>query len=113
MTQTRVAKKTMANNVPVRILTIDTEIKPLSMVIPCELEMSQGGRLPEYEGDYQVTSDLVKQTLATKNRSLMEDIIVHPVPIEYVENRYGGTTVIICGTSEIIAEESGELEDGE
>lgn len=56
----------------------------------------EGGRLPDYKGDYEVTPKLVDQTLPTKDRSMTQDVVVKEVPVARVSNPSGGKTCTIC-----------------
>ena len=62
-----------------------------------EIEMMGGseGRLPWYLGDYEVDPRKVEQTLETKNRSMREDVIVHPIFYAETSNPSGGLTAVI------------------
>lgn len=52
--------------------------------------------LPEYDGPTEVTPRLYwGQTLATKDKSVLEDIVVKAIPISDVSNPHGGRTVTI------------------
>lgn len=51
----------------------------------------------EYEGSYTVTPKISEQKLPTKNKFLIDDVIVEKIPITTVSNTSGGTTVIIGG----------------
>ena len=50
-----------------------------------------------YTGDYVVDPSFVKSTLPTKDRLLLEDVIVNPIEVSRVSNPSGGTTVYIGG----------------
>jgi hypothetical protein len=66
-----------------------------------EMDMSQTvsvmGDLsyPLYSGPYDATPTVDGMTLATKRRSLSEDVTVEPIPIGSVSNASGGRTVTI------------------
>lgn len=60
------------------------------------LDVGTGGRLPPYEGGYTVTPKIEAQTLATKNKSLTDDIVVEEIPYSEVGNPSGGNTVNIA-----------------
>ena len=51
-------------------------------------------RLPDYEGEYAVTPKVDEQTLDTKDRSMVEDVTVNPIPYHEVSNLYGITVSI-------------------
>jgi len=60
------------------------------------VEYGQGGKLPDYKGDYEVTPKLIDQTLPTKDKSMTDDVVVKEVPVSRVTNPSQGTTVVIC-----------------
>lgn len=49
-----------------------------------------------YEGEYEVTPKMTEQMLPTKDRVLVKDVKIQPVPIFRVSNTSGGTTVYIA-----------------
>lgn len=55
-----------------------------------------GDRLPDYNGEYEVTPDEEEQTLFTKNKSMKDDVIIKAIPTYEVSNSTG-TTFIIGG----------------
>ena len=60
------------------------------------VEMGTGGRLPDYEGSYDVTPRLVEQVLPTNGRSMNDDVTIKEVPVARVTNPSGGKTCTIC-----------------
>ena len=60
------------------------------------ISYGEGGRLPDYKGDYEVTPKLEDQTLLTKNRSMTDNVVVKEVPVARVSNPSGGKTCTIC-----------------
>ena len=60
------------------------------------VEYGQGGKLPDYEGEYTVKPKLVEQVLPTNGRSMNDDVTVEEVPVSRVTNPSQGTTVVIC-----------------
>lgn len=60
------------------------------------VEYGQGGRLPDYEGSYEVTPKLVDQILPTKDKSMTNNVVVNEVPVVRVSNPSGGKTCTIC-----------------
>lgn len=60
------------------------------------LDIGSGGRLPNYEGDYTVIPKVYEQTLATKNKSMTDDVTVEAVPYAEVSNPSGGKTANIA-----------------
>ena len=74
-------------------MCIDTSVR---IDFDIGVEMGTGGRLPDYEGSYDVTPRLVEQVLPTNGRSMNDDVTVREVPIERVSNPSNGKTVVIC-----------------
>ena len=62
-----------------------------------EIELTGGseGRLPWYLGDYEVDPRKVEQTLETANKSMREDVVIHPIFYAETSNLSGGLTAII------------------
>ena len=56
-----------------------------------EIEMLGGseGRLPWYLGNYEVDPRKVEQTLETRNKSMREDVVVHPIFYQETSNLSG------------------------
>ena len=50
---------------------------------------------PMYEGPYDATPTVDGLTLATKRRSMSNDVNIEPIPIGSVSNASGGRTVTI------------------
>lgn len=50
-----------------------------------------------YEGPYEVTPTLETQMLATRNKTMSDDVTVFEIPYAEVGNTAGGTTVTIGG----------------
>ncbi len=67
-----------------------------TILIDSELDIGSGGRLPNYEGDYTVIPKVYEQTLATKNKSMTDDVTVEAVPYAEVSNPSGGKTANIA-----------------
>lgn len=51
-----------------------------------------------YKGVYDVTPNIFKQTLETKNKRMMDDVRVSEIPFATTTNLSGGFTVIIGAT---------------
>ena len=88
------------------VLHLDVDLLQGSQLIPLELsESSQtfdielvgggSGRLPYYTGIYEVDPRKVEQVLETKNKSMKEDVIVHPIFYSETSNEGGGYTAVI------------------
>ena len=74
--------------------TIDVEVDN-SFSLDIELVGGGSGRLPYYTGEYEVDPRKVEQTLETKNKSMKEDVIVHPIFYAETSNVSGGLTAVI------------------
>lgn len=48
-----------------------------------------------YEGDYSVTLKVDAQTMATKGKVMMDDVLIRSIPFFNVSNTSGGNTVYI------------------
>ena len=59
------------------------------------ISYGEGGRLPDYKGDYEVKPKLVEQVLPTNGRSMNDNVTVKEVPVDRVGNLGGGYTVTI------------------
>ena len=73
-------------------MCVDTSIR---IDFDIGVEMGTGGRLPDYEGSYDITPRLVEQVLPTNGRSMNDDVTVREVPVDRVKNLGGGNTVTI------------------
>jgi len=50
-----------------------------------------------YAGEYEVDPDFTGHTLLTKNKLLLENVVVNPIEVASVSNTSGGKTVYIGG----------------
>lgn len=48
-----------------------------------------------YEGSYAVTPGIEAQTLETKDKFMLEDVVINEIPFYDVSNTAGGSTVYI------------------
>ena len=53
--------------------------------------------IPAYEGEYEVDPMFTKQTLATKDLRMTDDVTVNAIEVQTVSNPSGGNTVYIGG----------------
>lgn len=74
-----------------RVSLVDTEIIENELIIECEFEIGDGGRLPNYDGSYVITPEVFAQTLPTERKSTIHDIEVLAIPTDEVSNLYGTT----------------------
>lgn len=60
--------------------------------------IGKGETIPLYEGDYEVLPLAFEETvLPTKDKKLIEDIVVKEIPYYETSNTSGGNTVYIAG----------------
>ena len=96
----------MATNIIDKVLRIDAEFLPErnpeaelkldNVLIECGFEVGGGGRLPYYQGEYEITPKAYDETvLNTKNKSLKDDVKVLEIPFSKVSNPQGGYTITI------------------
>ena len=87
------------------VLHLDVDLLTGSQLLPIDMsessqtldiELTGGGNgLPYYHGEYEVDPRKVEQTLETKNKSMKEDVIVHPIFYSETSNIGGGLTAVI------------------
>ena len=77
-----------------RIQVKVTETSP-SVKVNVKGEIVYVGDAESYEGEYEVTPTVEKQTLQTAKKIMKEDVTVKEIPYAEVSNPAGGTTVII------------------
>ena len=58
--------------------------------------MGGSGRLPNYDGSYSIIPKVDAQTMATRNKSMIDDVTVEAVPYSEVSNEAGGYTANIA-----------------
>ena len=75
---------------------LDISIASNEMTIEIGVADGGGGKLPTYDGEYLVTpKPFTDQVLATKNKSLIDDVTVLEIPYSEVSNPEGGITANI------------------
>lgn len=75
------------------MIPLDVTVSTGDMEIDIDLSDSGGGKLPTYDGEYTVTpKPFLEQVLATKNKSLVDDVTVLEIPYSEVSNPSGGIT---------------------
>ena len=66
------------------------------MSLDIEITDGAGGKLPTYEGAYEVTpKPFIEQVLETKNKSMVDNVTVFEIPYSEVTNPQGGKTANI------------------
>lgn len=48
-----------------------------------------------YEGSYEVTPSAETQTLSTRHRYMLDDIIINPIPSDYGHIVYDGSKILV------------------
>lgn len=66
------------------------------MVLEFDILQGTGGKLPTYDGEYEVTPKISEQELETKNKSMTDNVKVLSIPFSEVTNPEGGKTVNIA-----------------
>lgn len=74
----------------------DTIIGELTSLYYIEAELTMLST-EYYEGDYVVIPKMEQQKLATKDKTIRDDVTVEEIPVYQTENISGGFTVIIGG----------------
>lgn len=75
--------------------SLDVGFDESAQSLDIELMGGGSGRFPYYKGEYEVEPRKVEQTLDTKNKSMKEDVIVHPIFYAETSNISGGLTAVI------------------
>ena len=68
------------------------------MADPIKMKVEKGvtiGSGINYEGSYEVTPMAEQQTVKTKQRYMVDDVTIHPIPFYKVGNNANGHTVFI------------------
>ena len=60
-----------------------------------EVEFDNAQKIIYYDGEYEITPSLDEQTLETANKTMIDDVTVHQIPITRTSNPEGGLTVLI------------------
>lgn len=78
---------------------IATEAVLIGKITPLIITLTGNVSIPtgyeHYEGDYEITPKIKKQTLETKNKLMYSDLTIKEIPYYEVSNDYGGITIII------------------
>ena len=75
---------------------LDISINGQDNTLDMTIEHGSGGKLPVYDGEYEVIPKIEEQSLATKNKSMTDDVHIQPIPYSEVSNTEGGVTVNIA-----------------
>ena len=52
---------------------------------------------PNYRGEYEATPSIGEQIFPTKNKSMLDNFVIHEIPYAETSNPSGGYTAIIGG----------------
>lgn len=69
----------------------------LGVVLQGKLYLPEIAGGTPYKGTYVVDPDFTGTTLETKDKVLLEDVVVNPIEVARVSNPSGGKTVFIGG----------------
>lgn len=58
-------------------------------------QCAEGGQMPPYTGEYNVTPKFEQTTLATKDKTMANDVTVRAIPVSRTTNPSGGKTIYI------------------
>lgn len=72
-------------------LVIDMSTNPQ---LELTFDATAGGRLPYYDGSYEVEPRKVAQTLETMNKSMSDNVVVNAIHYAETSNPYGDTVII-------------------
>ena len=76
-------------------IDLDFTKKPKKFIVDIG-PVHSGAAYPEYEGPTTVLPEITEmQILQTEKKSVMENILVMPIPVTETHNEYGGLTVVI------------------
>lgn len=75
-----------------RAPVLRVNLKPRTPAL--HLRIGEGHSVDWYPGPYEVTPKRQDQTLATKNKTMREDVTVYEIPYYQTANPYGTTFVI-------------------
>lgn len=53
------------------------------------------GKADEYTGSYNITPDIDKQVMSTKNKMMVDDVTINGIPYFETSNDAGGNTIYI------------------
>ena len=91
----------MTNNVNIKIVqprnktkVVTTAGAPIMLNVKMKA-IGSGVTYEPYDGEYVVVPSTVSQTLETRSKRLIDDVVVTEVPIAEVPNPAGGSTIVI------------------
>ena len=79
-------------NIKAPVIEVDTD----DFLLDIEFGIGGGGgTFPYYDGPYEVDPRKVEQILATKDKSMKDDVIINPIYYAETSNLSGGLTAVI------------------
>ena len=75
---------------------LDISLSGQDNTLDMTIEHGSGGKLPVYDGEYEVIPKVDAQLLETKNKSMTNDVQIQAIPYSEVSNPEGGVTVNIA-----------------
>ena len=76
-------------------LLVSSDAENIGLEVNFDIRPGGGGAFPYYEGDYEVTPRLVKQSLGTYHTIMLDNVTVHEIPVTRTSNPQNGWTVLI------------------
>lgn len=79
-------------------LEVEQSTTELSLDTAESITVSISDAIPEYEGSYVVIPDTQSQTLETKDKRMVDDVLVREIPYYETTNQQNGITVYIANS---------------
>ena len=76
-------------------IPIDVTLSTRDNTLDVVFDANAGGRLPYYDGDFDINPTVGGLTLPTKNKSMKENVVVNSIYYSEVLNPSGGETAYI------------------
>lgn len=74
---------------------LDVDMSMMEFQADLNVSIQTGGGLPEYTGPTEVTPTQETQVLETQNRSVLDNIIINPIPSNYGLITWNGSTLTV------------------
>ena len=78
-----------------KVLYLDVEFGQSEQTFEVEMLGGSKGKLPYFNGPYEIDPRKVEQTLETTEKSMREDVVINPIYYAETSNLGGGYTAII------------------
>lgn len=85
---------TMTVAVSVQAVNVSASVSGTSHTINVGMETGSIS-LPIYTGEYEITPSNASQTLLTAGHTVLQDVIINPVPSNYGLITYNGSTITV------------------